>query len=104
MPQKTFAGGLALRKNMKNTLLVGALLYLLSASDNAAPTASSKSAEVEVFRDVLKDGGEGPEMVVLTTGRFASPAASPGGLARPGSRFWAGCIMIKDELLRRKNL
>lgn len=85
MPQKTFAGGLALQKNMKNTLLPAALLYLPgacdndaaadnTASDNAAPTASSGRAVGEVFRDALLiSGGEGPEIVVLPTGRFASP-------------------------------
>ena len=62
MPQKTFAGGLALQSSVKNTLLVVALLCLLSASDNAAPAASS------------------------------------------GSRFWAGCVMIKDEPFQRNNL
>ena len=36
MPQKTFAGGLAPQKNMKNTLLPAALC-LLSACDNGAP-------------------------------------------------------------------
>ena len=35
---------------------------------------------LEVFRDTLKDGGEGPEMVVLPTGSFrmGSPAGKAG--------------------------
>ena len=49
MPQKTFAGGLALQSSVKNTLLVVALLCLLSASDNAAPTASSGPAVGRCF-------------------------------------------------------
>ena len=73
MPQKTFAGGLALQSSVKHTLLVVALLCLPSASDNPAPTASSGPAVGEVFRDALLiSGGEGPEMVVLPAGRFAS--------------------------------
>ena len=56
---------MALQKNMKNTLLPAALC-LLSACDNGAPdNAAPAPAEVEVFRDALKDGGEGPEMVAL---------------------------------------
>ena len=56
-----------------------AALCLLSACDNGAPdnaaspeatNAAPARAEVEVFRDALKDGGQGPEMVVLPTGRF----------------------------------
>ena len=72
MPQKTFAGGLALQNMVKNTLLLAAL-YLLSACDNGAPDNAAPAparTEGEVFRDALKDGGEGPEMVVLPTGRF----------------------------------
>ena len=70
MMQKIFVIGLIL----KNTLLFSALLCLLSAfqngsaSDGAAPVAVP--SEGEVFRDALKDGGEGPEMVVLPTGSF----------------------------------
>ncbi len=66
---------------MKNILLFSVLLCLLSAcqndsaSDNAAPVPS----EVEVFRDALKDGGWGPEMVVLPTGRFRMGDLSGGG-------------------------
>lgn len=82
MPQKTFAGGLALQSSMQHTWLVVALLCLLSASDNAAPAVSSGRAVGEMFRDALLiSDGDGPEMVVLPTGRFASPR--PGGLARP---------------------
>ena len=46
------------------------MLGLMSA------TSPPNRAVGEVFRDVLKDGGEGPEMVVLPTGRFrmGSPA------------------------------
>lgn len=69
---------------VKHTPLPAALLYLSgacdndaaadnAASDNPAPTASSGPAVGEVFRDALTSGGEGPEMVVLPTGRFASP-------------------------------
>ena len=84
MPQKTFAGGLALQKNMQNTLLLAALLFLSSACDNdaaadnvasnnPAPAVSSGRAVGEVFRDALLiSDGEGPEMVVLPTRRFAS--------------------------------
>ncbi len=36
-------------------------------------------AEGEVFRDALKDGGEGPEMVVLPTGSFRMGDLSGGG-------------------------
>ena len=43
-----------------------AALCLLSACDNGAPARG----EVEVFRDALKDGGEGPEMVALPAGIF----------------------------------
>ena len=67
MRQKTFASGLALQSMVTNTLLLAALC-LLSACDNGAPdNAASSTAEVEVFRDVLKDGNEGPEMVVLAS-------------------------------------
>ena len=79
---------------MNNTLRLAALLCLLSACgnngapDNAAPAlAASPEAtnavpsparvEGEVFRDALKDGGEGPAMVVLPTGRFRM--GSPSG-------------------------
>ena len=53
--------------------LLAALLCLLcacdnGASDNAAP--SPARVEVEVFRDALKGGGEGPEMVALPAGIF----------------------------------
>ena len=48
-----------------------------SASDDAAP--NPVPPEVEVFRDALKDGGEGPEMVVLPTGRFRMGDLSGGG-------------------------
>ena len=90
---------------VKHTLLFAALC-LLSACDNGAPdNAAPAPAEVEVFRAVLKDGGRGPEMMVLPTGRFASPPPSARADWRAsGSRFWAGCVMIKNELLRRNNL
>ena len=51
--------------------LLAALMCLPGAgqgaggADNAAP-----AVEVEVFRDALRDGGLGPEMVALPTGRF----------------------------------
>lgn len=84
MPQKTFAGGLALQSSMQHTWLVVALLCLLSASDNAAPAVSFGRAVGEMFRDALLiSDGEGPEMVVLPTGRFASPRCQPG---RTGAR------------------
>ena len=60
-------------------LLFFALLCLISAcqnartSDQAAPVGAAVApAHIAggVFRDVLKDGGEGPQMVVLPTGRF----------------------------------
>ena len=75
----------ATRLALKNTLLFSALLCLLSAfqnssaSDDAAPVAVP--SEVEVFRDALKDGGEGPEMVVLPTGRFWRGDSVGGGEA-----------------------
>lgn len=66
MPQKTFAGGLALQNMVKNTLLLAAPLYLPGVCDNGAPdNAAPAPAEVEVFRAVLKDEGAGPEMVAL---------------------------------------
>ena len=98
MRQKTFAGGLALQKNMKNTLLLAALCLLSACdyirgnngvSDNAAVSgpadAAPSSARAEVFRDTLKDGGEGPAMVVLPTGRFwmGDSAGDGSGYARP---------------------
>lgn len=117
MPQKTFAGGLALQKNIKNTLLPSALLCLPGAcdnddaadnvaSDNPAPAASSGRAVGEMFRDALLiSDGEGPEMVVLPTGRFASPPLPARADWRAsGSRFWAGCVMIEGEPFRRNNL
>ena len=62
---ETFAGGLTLQNMVKHTPLLAALC-LLSACDNGAPdNAAPAPAEVEVFREVLKDGGEGPEMVAL---------------------------------------
>ena len=91
---------------MNNTLRLAVLLCLLSACDNngapdntapapaatnpaSAPAASSEATnaaplparvEGEVFRDALKDGGEGPAMVVLPTGRFrmGSPSGETG--------------------------
>ena len=50
-----------------------AALCLLSACDNGA-------SDGEVFQDALKGGGQGPEMVVLPTGRFrmGSPAGEEG--------------------------
>ena len=83
MRQKTFASGPALQNMVKHTLLL-VVLCLLSAcdsicgnngaSDNAAASGPADAARLparaEVFRDALKDGGEGPEMVVLPTGRF----------------------------------
>ena len=41
--------------------------------------AEPERAVGEVFRDALKDGGEGPEMVVLPTGRFRMGDLSGGG-------------------------
>ena len=38
-------------------------------------------AGLEVFRDALKDGGRGPEMVVLPTGRFRMGDLSGGGFS-----------------------
>ncbi len=77
MIQKIFVTGLTL----KNTLLFSALLCLLSAcwDDNASAPVPAPS-KGEVFRDVLKDGGEGPEMVVLPTGSFSmgSPPTEAG--------------------------
>ena len=102
MPQKTFAGGLAPQNMVKYTLLLVALC-LLSTCDNGAPD-NAAPAEVAVFRDALKDGGEGPEIVILPTGRFASPRCQPGRTGASGSRFWAGCVMIEDEPFRRNNL
>lgn len=70
------------RKKYENTLLLAVLLYLPgacdndddadnAAADNPAPAVSSGRAVGEVFRDALLiSGGEGPEMVVLPTGRF----------------------------------
>ena len=68
---------------VKHTLLLAALCLLSAcdsirsnngASDNAAAfgpaDAAPSPARAEVFRDALKDGGKGPEMVVLPTGRF----------------------------------
>ena len=102
---------------MKNTLLLAALLYLPGAcdnddaadnpaADNPAPAVSSGRAVGEVFQDALLiSGGEGPEMVVLPTGRFASPPPPARADWRAsGLRFWAGCVMIKDEPFRRNNL
>ena len=44
------------------------------------PAPSPARVEGEVFRDALKDGGEGPAMVVLPTGRFrmGSPSSETG--------------------------
>ena len=49
-----------------------------SEATNAAPLPAR--VEGEVFRDALKDGGEGPAMVVLPTGRFrmGSPSGETG--------------------------
>ena len=49
-----------------------ALLCLISACQNARTSDKAAPAPIAggVFRDVLKDGGEGPEMAVLSTGRF----------------------------------
>ena len=44
--------------------LLAALLWLLSACDDDG------ASDVEAFRDPLKDGGAGPEMVVLPVGIF----------------------------------
>ena len=69
---------------LHNTLRLAALLCLLSACDNnGAPDNAPPSparVEGEVFRDTLKDGGEGPAMVVLPTGRFrmGSPSVETG--------------------------
>ena len=57
MPRKTFAGGLAPQSSVQNTLPFVALLCLLSASDNPAPTASSGPAMGDVFRDALLISG-----------------------------------------------
>ena len=87
-----FTSGPALHNSVNNTLWFAALLCLLSACDNngapdnAAPVASPEATnpapapvrvEGEVFRDTLKDGGEGPAMVVLPTGSFRM--GSPSG-------------------------
>ena len=86
-----FTSSLALHTSVNNTLRLAALLCLLSACDNngapdnAAPEATNAApsparVEGEVFRDTLKDGGEGPAMVVLPTGRFrmGSPSGEAG--------------------------
>ena len=70
----------ALHNSVNNTLRLAALLCLLSACDNGAPDNAAPSparVEGEVFRDTLKDGGEGPAMVVLPTGSFRM--GSPSG-------------------------
>ena len=95
MPQKTFAGGLALQKNMKNTLLPAALC-LLGACENGAPDNTAPApAEVEVFRDFLKDGGEGPEMVALAAfeveTRLRAWAANGGPRAGLALLDWLAC-------------
>ena len=41
-----------------------------SAQASATPRAPSAATAPEVFRDTLKDGGQGPEMVVLPAGYF----------------------------------
>ena len=93
MPQKTFAGGLALQKNMKNTLLPAALCLLSAcdndavannaASDNPALAASSGRTVGEVFRDALLiSGGKARRWWCCPPGASQGPAASLGGLAR----------------------
>ena len=75
-----FTSGPALHNSVNNTLRLVALLCLLSACDNGAPdnvAPSPARVEGEVFRDTLKDGGEGPAMVVLPTGSFRM--GSPSG-------------------------
>ena len=50
------------------------------AREATPPRPVSERAVGTVFRDALKDGGEGPEMVVLTPGRFrmGSPSGEEG--------------------------
>ena len=57
----------------------------MSAQHPAITTA--RRAVGAVFRDALKDGGEGPAMVVLPTGRFhmGSPPGEAGRFDREGS-------------------
>ena len=63
---------------MKNTLLCLPSACVNGPPDNAAH--SPARVEGEVFRDALKDGGQGPEMVVLPTGgfRMGSPSGETG--------------------------
>ena len=60
-------------------LLVIGVLQWLSSSPPVSPAVSERAVG-EVFRDALRSGGEGPEMVVLPTGRFrmGSPATEEG--------------------------
>ena len=46
------------------------LLFVIYGSFQTSPEPIPPPAGLEVFRDTLKDGGEGPEMVVLLTGGF----------------------------------
>lgn len=74
---------------VKNTLLC--LLCLPSACVNGAPDNAAPSparVEGEVFRDALKDGGQGPEMVVLPAGSFRM--GSPSG--ETGHRSYQGPV------------
>ena len=85
------ASGLALQ----HKLFFAVLLCLISAcqnaatSDKAAPVraaVSSAYTQGEIFRDALQDGGQGPQMVVLPSGRFrmGSPPGEAGRASDEG--------------------
>ena len=72
-------------------LVIGVLQWLSSLpvvnpGEVTAPGRVLERAVGEVFRDPLKSGGEGPQMVVLPTGRFrmGSPASEAGRLDGEG--------------------
>lgn len=70
------AGSPARKNTVKNMPLLLVLLCLLSACQNDSMPDNAAS-EPEVFRDTLRDGSAGPEMVVLPPGIFRMGDLSP---------------------------
>ena len=85
------ASGLALQ----HKLFFSVLLCLIGACQNAATSAKAAPVRAavspaytqgEIFRDALQDGGQGPQMVVLPSGRFrmGSPPGETGRASDEG--------------------
>ena len=71
---------------MRFLLFIGIVLFFAALAQWLLPSLLPVNPAPEVFRDALKGGGEGPEMVVLPTGSFqmGSPSTETGRSSTEG--------------------